>query len=146
MRDVSWAIENFASKLIREASINAVLDKWELNFGDLMSKFMEQIKIVDRIIIVCSPIYKDKADEQDGSGVDYEKRSIVDEIFKGNFNKMIPITPFNRIEVTPRFLLDMYIAVFDEENFNNTFQQVVLNIYRKPRFNKPLLGERPEYV
>ncbi len=139
-------VENFASKLIKEVGINAILDKWDLNFGDLMSKFMEQIQIVDSIIIVCSPIYKNKADEQDGSGVDYEKRLIVDEIFKGNSSKIIPITPFNRREAIPRFLLDMYIAVFNEENFEEIFQQVVLNIYGKPRFKKPSLGKRPEYV
>jgi len=139
-------VEDFSSKLIKEAGINAFLDKWDLNFGDLMSKFMEQIQIVDRIIIVCSPIYKSKADEQDGSGVDYEKRLIVDEIAKGNSSKIIPLTPFNRIEATPRFLSDMYIAIFDEESYKDTFQQIVLNIYGKPRFNKPLIGKRPEYV
>ena len=86
----NW-VENFSKDLIEKARINVILDKWDLNFGNLISKFMEQIKEVDKILIVCSPLYKQKADQQQGGGVDYEKRLIFDEIIKGNSEKIIPI-------------------------------------------------------
>ncbi|MBA7543478.1 hypothetical protein ES705_35809 [subsurface metagenome] len=134
--------DDLATKLIEEAGINAILDKWDLNFGNWISKFMEQIKVVDRIIIVCSSLYKEKADEQIGGGVAYEKALIADEIIRGNSEKIIPITPFSYKENTPNFLSDMYIAEFNDENYEKIFKQVVLNIYGKPKITKPILGKK----
>lgn len=139
-------VKDFGIKLIQEARINAILDQWDLNFGNLLSKFMEKIKEVDKIIIILSPLYKKKADEYNNGGVPYEKRLIVEEIFRGNSQKIIPITPFNYRDVMPYFLSDTFIAEFTDINYDKIFKQIVLNIYGKPRERKPELGNLPDYV
>ena len=128
-----------------KGGINTILDQWDLNFGDSISKFMEKIESVDKIIIVCSPLYKEKADTLK-DGVGYEKRIIVEKLKKGEYSKVIPITPFKLEESIPIFLSDIYIAVFNEKNYDEVFLELIRNIYGKPRIEKPQLGEMPEFI
>lgn len=86
----AW-VEKFASRL-RADGIEATLDEWEVGLGDDILKFMEDgIRNHDRILVICTPKYKQKADERlDGAG--YETRQITAEIlYDSKQRKVIPV-------------------------------------------------------
>ena len=141
---LEW-VKKFAEDLITRGGINTILDQWELNYGDSVSKFMENIHSVDKIIIVCSPLYKEKADNVK-DGVGYEKKMIVEKLKEGEVSTIIPVCPFKREDSTPFFLSDIYVAVFTNENYDEIFLELVRNIYGKSRMEKPQLGEFPNFI
>ena len=77
---------------LRKAGIDVKLDQWDLQLGDSLTHFMErEIIEADRVLIVCTPTYKNKSDARIG-GVGYEESIISGEILAtGNQRKFIPI-------------------------------------------------------
>ncbi|GEM_PF-2573844 len=84
-------VSNFAFRL-RKAGIDVKLDHWDLQLGDSLTHFMErEITEADRVLIVCTPTYKEKSDARTG-GVGYEEGIISSELLaSGNQRKFIPI-------------------------------------------------------
>lgn len=76
----------------KNLSINTILDVNDLVLGDQITHFMEQsIANSDYVIIICTPMYKKKADNRTG-GVGYEDSIITGELYnRNNQRKYIPI-------------------------------------------------------
>lgn len=84
-----WVSE-FRERLISDG-INAVSDE-ALQLGDRIMSFMEMaIADADYVLIICTPKYKEKADNRVG-GVGYEGNIISNELYgKNNERKFIPV-------------------------------------------------------
>lgn len=141
----NW-VKKFCTKLMEEGGINVILDQWDLNFGNLLSKFMEKLNYVDKIIVICSPLYKQKADQSIEGGVGYEKRLLSDILLQAKYEKIIPLTTFNLEESKPIFLSDIYFAVIEEDRENEMTKEIIRNIYGKSRVEKPKIGSKPAYI
>jgi hypothetical protein len=71
-----WVIE-FCSNL-RKDGVDVILDHWHLQPGGDKTVFMEQsVAQSDRVLLVCTPNYANKADERSG-GVGYEAMIITE--------------------------------------------------------------------
>jgi len=58
-----WVV-NLAERLL-EDGIEVIMDRWDLKYGHEMFVFMEQMVTdpsVDKVLIVCDSLYKEKAD------------------------------------------------------------------------------------
>ena len=84
-------VKALANRLLSDG-IDAVLDQYDLEPGDRLPQFMEQsVRSSDHVLIVCTPTYKQKADERIG-GVGYEGHIISGELFsQRNERKFIPV-------------------------------------------------------
>lgn len=59
-------VKALANRLLSDG-IDAVLDQYDLEPGDRLPQFMEQsVRSSDYVLIVCTPTYKQKADERIG--------------------------------------------------------------------------------
>src|SRR5258706_11767339 len=89
--DVNEWVSKFALSL-RDNGIDARIDQWEAVFGDHLAEYMERsIRENDLVLIICTPLYRKKADGRSG-GVGYEGHIITAEIFTtANHRKFIPI-------------------------------------------------------
>ena len=89
-KHTTWVIA-LATRL-RKDGIETTLDQWEVDLGDEIPRFMEEgIREHDRVLIICTPEYKRKADERLG-GAGYETRQITAEILNGSTRgKFIPV-------------------------------------------------------
>jgi len=66
-----WIAE-LATRL-RRSAVDAILDQWDLNLGDDVTRFMEAgVTGSDRVLVVCTDEYVRKADAGRG-GVGYER-------------------------------------------------------------------------
>lgn len=62
-----------------------------MSLGEEITRFMENgIVKCDRVLMICTPKYKQKADERQG-GVGYESRICTGEVYRNNESKFIPI-------------------------------------------------------
>lgn len=140
-----WARE-LADKLLKNG-IEAYIDQYDLNLGDRLPHFMEQ-QIIDSdfVLIICTKVYKEKADNRT-SGVGYEGHIISAELLSGNNErKFIPIikegTPN---EVLPTFLDGkLGIDLADEQHYSENFNDLITTIFGVKR--KPELGVIPKSI
>jgi hypothetical protein len=80
------------AKRLRQAAIDAKLDRWELNYGADVPHFMETaVRTNDFVLIVLTPNYRRKSDNRQG-GVGYEGHIMTAELFAGaKPTKFIPV-------------------------------------------------------
>jgi hypothetical protein len=89
-RHRDW-VRDLASRL-RSDGVDAGLDRWKLAPGDQQPEFMERaVRENDFVLIVCSTMYKDRADGRVG-GVGYEGDIMTAEVlFERRQRKFIPV-------------------------------------------------------
>lgn len=121
---IAW-VRQLADRLLQNG-IEATLDQYDLELGDRLPQFMEQsVSESDYVLVICTPIYKQKADQRSG-GVGYEGHIICEELLvKGNERKFIPVIRKGDHEnAMPTYLagklaVDLSSPEKDEQNFEN---------------------------
>ena len=139
-------VKSLTDRLI-ENGIDATLDQYDLTLGDRLPVFMEQsITNADYVLIICTPTYKEKADNRKG-GVGYEGHIISGELFtKGNERKFIPVIRKGSASTAlPKYLtgklgIDLSKNADDESNFRD----LMTTLWGAK--SKPAIGRKPAYL
>ncbi|MGB0372883.1 MAG: toll/interleukin-1 receptor domain-containing protein [Opitutales bacterium] len=86
-----WVLE-LAQELRGSHGVEVIIDQWDLEPGDDLPRFMrEAVNRCDRVLMICTEKYVDKADAGKG-GVGYEAMIVDGELIKDlGTNKFIPI-------------------------------------------------------
>ncbi|PIU54750.1 MAG: hypothetical protein COS89_09180, partial [Deltaproteobacteria bacterium CG07_land_8_20_14_0_80_38_7] len=84
-------VEDLATRL-RNAGVNAILDRWNLEPGSDVALFMERgVRDSDRVLTICTDTYIRKAEAGVG-GVGYERLIVTSELIQDiGTTKFIPI-------------------------------------------------------
>ena len=138
-----WVLE-FASRL-RNSGIDAILDQWELQPGDDLPHFMEKhLSSSDRVIMVCTSRYVEKANSGAG-GVGYEKMIVTADLLKTiDSNKVIPLIKQSGTHETPTFLKSkLFIDFSSEDQTEFAFDELIRTLHGSPLFIKPPIGNSP---
>ena len=139
----TW-VKDLAARL-RNNGIDAKIDKWEVAPGDPLPEFMEQrVRESNYVLIVCTPIYKQKSEERKG-GVGYESTIITAEVFtKSNHRKFIPILRSGtRQSAIPSWLtgksdIDLSDNPYSEEQFDELVATMLDRREKAPPIVQPL--------
>jgi len=123
-----------------------ILDQWDLAAGQDVSMFMQKgIEGADRVLMVCSAAYVQKADGGRG-GVGYERLIVTAEFVQSiDTIKFIPILRANNgskkipLFMGPRRYIDFEDDAADAVNLN----ELAREIHGVPALSKPPLGENP---
>ena len=129
---------------IRGFGIDVILDKWEMKLGKLLPDFMAHaVTDSDRVICVMTPNYKKKSDRLTG-GVGVEFSIISAEIQKNvKTDKFIPL--FRNGEDVPTFLDGRdFVDMRDDSKYDEAIEELVRDIFNKPKYKKPELGAIPK--
>lgn len=139
-------VREFADRLLADG-IDATIDQYDASSGDRLPHFMEQsITTADYVLIICTPLYKKKADNRKG-GVGYESHIITEELYsKGNERKFIPVVRKGSFGAAmPTFLAGkLGIDLTDHIHFENNYKDLITTIYGVKK--KPEIGRVPSYV
>lgn len=112
-----------------------------------MPFFVESsISKAERIIIIFTPNYKLKADKRAG-GVGYEYSIMNAGLYKNQTanEKIIPILRDGNMETSiPEFMQQfIHIDIRNNENYENSYNDLIREIYNEPAIQKPALGNKP---
>lgn len=132
-----WVLD-LATKL-RSSGVDASIDQWDLRPGDDLSHFMEtNLVSADRVLMVCTEKYVEKANAGLG-GVGYEKMIVTaDSLAKISSNKVIPIIRQTLKIDIPTFLrTKLYLDFSKPEQFEFAFDELVRTIHNSPLYEKP---------
>lgn len=143
----AWVLR-LASDLCSKYGVDVILDKWEIKLGKHLPDFMAtSVRKADRVICVLTPNYKKKSDGLTG-GVGVEYSIISAEIQKNiRTEKFIPLFKSGNIkEDIPTFLEGRdFVDMRDETKYNENVEELVRDLWNKPKYKKPKLGEIPKF-
>jgi hypothetical protein len=125
--------------------IDAIIDQWELKPGDDLPHFMEtNLTNADKIIMICSEIYVEKANSGTG-GVGYEKMIVTSNLLQNiDENKIIPIVRQTSNKLLPTFLKSkLYIDFSMSSDYEFNFDELIRTIHQSPLLIKPEIANNP---
>lgn len=85
-------VASLASRLRTEGGLDVTLDRWHVQPGDQLTRFMESaVRENDYVLIVCTPGYRRRSDQRTG-GVGYEGDIMTAEVYaSANHRKFVPL-------------------------------------------------------
>jgi hypothetical protein len=142
-----WVL-NLADRLCSDG-IDVILDRYYLKPGKNLPHFVENsISEAERIIIVFTPNYKLKADKRAG-GVGYEYSIMNADLYNNQTTnaKVIPVLRRgSKEESIPAFMQQfIHIDIRNNGNLQNSYVDLVREIYNEPAIQKPKLGIKPTF-
>ncbi len=139
-----WVEKSLATDL-QKAGVKVVLDRWENSrIGASVSRFVERVGKTDRVIVVGTPLYRKKYDNQEPMrsfvvaaegdlignrmiGTEAEKESVLPILLEGTSNTAFPHLLHGRV----------YADFRNSEDYFNTAFELLLSIYQIP-LNHPV--------
>lgn len=142
-------VKKLADRLCSDG-IDVILDRYHLKPGKNLPYFVENsINQSERIIIIFTPNYKLKADNRAG-GVGYEYSIMNAALYKNQTanEKIIPILRDGNMEASiPEFMQQfIHIDIRNNENFENSYNDLIREIYNEPAVRKPAIGNKPLFI
>lgn len=146
-----WVI-NLAERLISDG-VDVIFDKWNLKEGQDKYNFMESMvksEDINRVLIILDKMYSEKAEKRSG-GVGTETQIISPKIYSDvSQEKFIPIVSTkneNGDAYIPTFLNGrIYIDLSEQDHFEENYESLLRNIYKRPAYSKPKIGKAPAYL
>lgn len=146
-----WVI-NLAERLVSDG-VDVIIDKWALKEGQDKFNFMETMvksEDIDRVLIILDKKYSEKAEKRTG-GVGTETQIISPKIYSDvSQEKFIPIVTEkdeNGESFVPTYLNGrIYIDLSEQEHFEENYESLLRNIYKRPAYRRPKIGKAPTYL
>ena len=146
-----WVI-NLAEKLMSDG-VEVIIDKWYLKEGNDKFTFMETMvnsKDITNVLLILDQKYSEKADQRSG-GVGTETQIISPQIYSNvSQEKFIPIVAERDEQGNryfPTFLEGrIYIDLSSNDKYEENYETLLRNIFKRPAFVKPKLGKAPSYL
>lgn len=143
--------QQLAERLTRNG-VYVVIDLWDLKDGQDKNAYMERMvsdPTVDKVLMICNKNYVEKADARKG-GVGAESTIISAELYESaDQDKFIPLV-FDKDDqgraYIPIFTKARIYIDLTEDKYEEGFDQLLRDIYDKPKFDRPPLGEMPAYL
>jgi len=139
----NW-VRALAEQLL-DNGVEVLLDQWGLKLGDDLYKYMERsVKIVERVLVICTKSYVIKANEGKG-GVGYEAMIVTGELVKDlGTNKFIPVMRENNPNPElPASLSTRYYIDLSNDNYEKGFEKLLRELHGEPALKKPPIGKNP---
>jgi hypothetical protein len=137
-----------------ENGIDVKIDKWDIQPGQNLHKFMEEMvnnNDINKVLVICNKLYADKANDRKG-GVGIETDIIAPKVYGNPQNtKFIPVV-FEKDEngdayLPAYFKPDCYINLcLDNDKYSEEFEKLIRLIIEKSEYTKPKLGKIPTYI
>ena len=144
-------VQQLAERLSSDG-VHVIIDIWDLQDGQDKNKFMEQMVAnpeVKKVLLICTKEYAEKANTRKG-GVGIESTIVSEEIYtNAEQTKFIPVVYEyeNDKPCVPVFAKSrIFIDLSSDEKFEGGYDQLLRDIYDKPRFQRPPIGKMPSYL
>ena len=144
-------VQQLAERLSSDG-VHVIIDIWDLHDGQDKNKFMEQMVVnpeVKKVLLICTKEYAEKANARKG-GVGIESTIVSEEIYtNADQTKFIPVVYEyeNDKPCVPVFAKSrIFVDLSSDEKFEGGYDQLLRDIYDKPRFQRPPIGRMPSYL
>lgn len=136
-----WVLK--LAEQLRQMGIDVTLDQWDSRIGKDKSAWMtKQITSSDRVIMVCSERYVQRAENDPASSVAFEGSIIRSEIASNvDTYKFIPVIRSNTLGKMPAYMGSrVYIDFRNNKEFRDKLEELAREIHNMPELIKPPIG------
>lgn len=146
---MQW-VRKLSDDLRTKYSINALLDQYNRGGFDLIQFMRRGIDNANRVLLIGTPMYKEKLDNSDGSrGAKFEDQIISLELYhKLGSSKFIPVLRNGKFDTSFSSLIETRTG-YDFRNDNNyekELQKLAAEIWNNPLNAAPTLGPKPSFT
>ncbi len=131
------------------AGVHVFLDQWDVHLGMDLVQYMEtSIRDSDYVLLVCTPLFADKANTRKG-GVGYEQMVVTGEIFQGSSGKkFVPVLRRGEPhEALPSFLRSRGFLDFRHgTDFKDSLDRLLRHLHASQAATRPPLGPVPAFT
>lgn len=146
-----WVVR-LATRL-EENGVAVVLDKWDLKPGQDKYAFMERMATsseVDKILVICDRVYKNKADDRTG-GVGTETQILSQDVYeKVGQDRVIPIIAEKDEDgkyLVPTYIRNrIFIDLSSEDLYEQGYEQLLRHLFNRPLHRRPERGVAPSFL
>ncbi len=143
----SW-VRKFSDDLRTKYAVNTLLDQYNRGGYDLIQFMSKGIEIADRVILIGTPIYKEKSEKYDG-GAKYEDQLISAELYhKMGSSKFIPVLRMGKFDTSFKSLIETRTGfdMREESQYEMNLHRIAAELWNSPLNVAPALGPRPEFI
>ncbi len=142
-------IDKLATSL-GQYGVNCIVDIYDLQLGQDLNYFMEQIKKVDKVLILLGKEYKERANDRK-AGVGTETQIISSDVYNDvEQTKFIPIVVSkdeNEVAYLPYYLeARLYTDFSDDKLFAKNIEELARQIHKLPKRVKPIVNDPPQFL
>ncbi|GAB3227069.1 toll/interleukin-1 receptor domain-containing protein [Spirosoma arcticum] len=142
-------VRKLADDLSEIYGIFVLLDQYELALGKSLTLFMERsIEVADKVLSICTPIYKKKAMTSEG-GVGYEHSLITAQLYdlQAENDKFIAVLRQGTKESSiPGYLKTLVYQPMERDDLYEAYLlELAQEIYGFKKIKKPTLGSIPDF-
>jgi hypothetical protein len=142
----AWVLA-LVNKLVYDG-VDVLFDRYELGIGSNNTHFMEKIAHTDKVVMIMTEGYRQKADNRTG-GIGYEYQIISNEMNKDQTHnhKFLPVLRQGLRENSIPIFLQSFLALpmVNDLTFEQDYIELLRNIYDDPAIKKPPLGKKPNF-
>lgn len=133
-------------KKLANKGVECIVDIYDLQLGQDVNYFMEQMKRADKVLILSGKVYKEKADNRKG-GVGTETQIISNDVYNNvEQTKFIPAfieKDENGSGYLPHYLVSRkYIDFSNNKLFTEKVEEIVNHIYGLSSIKKPKVKKK----
>lgn len=140
-------VRKLADDLRAKYSVNVLLDQYNRGGLDLLNFMRKGIQIADRVLLIGTPIYKEKTLKYDG-GAKYEDQLISTEIYhKMGTAKFIPVLREGKFDTSFSTLIEIRTgySMVDDSLYDEILEQIAADLWNNPLNAAPALGPKPVF-
>lgn len=143
-----WVLD--LSKDLREKfRVYTLLDRYNVGGDDLITFMMKGLKKADRVLIIGTPLYKEKLENSDGGGVKFEDQVITISLYKEmGSNKFVPVLRDGSFTESFNTLIETRLG-YDLRNdgqYEERLQELAADLWGQPMNVAPVLGPKPNFI
>lgn len=130
---------------LRTNGVDATIDQWDVAPGQDLASYMHNgIIHSDRVLLICTDTYVDKAEKGTG-GVGYERLIVTAELVQNiDTKKFIPLIRGNSSRRIPAFFGPRVFVDFNNDSqYSGALEQLLRELLGAPAATKPPLGKNP---
>ncbi|MGY4533544.1 hypothetical protein ACVW0Y_002676 [Pseudomonas sp. TE3786] len=131
--------------ILRSNGIDAILDQWHVRGGEDLASFMERsIREADRVLVICTEEYYQRAVERRG-GVGYEHTMVTGELMRNvGTTKFVPIArqSGNHAQIPPELGMRLYFNLQPGANYASQLDALIRDLH-DVQIPIPPLGQNP---
>lgn len=144
----SW-VSNLSKDLREKYGVYTLLDKYNGGGSDLITFMQKGLKRADKVLIIGTPIYKEKIEKQNSGGARFEDQVISIELYKNlDTCKFIPILRDGDFSNAFSNLIETRIGydMRNENDYETKLQELAADIWGCPMNATPMLGPKPNFT
>lgn len=142
-------VRKLSDDLRTKFSVNVILDQYNRGGFDLIHFMKKGLCMADRVLLIGTPMYKEKLDKSDSGGAKFEEQIISLELYHQlGSSKFIPVLRDGKFDTSFSQLIETRTGFDfrDDNHYEEELHDLAAELWNNPLNAAPALGPKPDFT